>query len=572
MDTSNTLFSLNLISESSERYFMDLGNLFPSLLAKETGSSIQTLKETLLQLQESNNNSSGAELSLFVAGDDKYEPLFKQLNSKIETLSKLDKLIAGVKEDSEQMELIALNAMVISIKSGEKGQAFSRITENLQRLSKDMFLFSDKLLEEEKLLITHINDLKSIFTNILEARKDLTTKGSDGSSSINEMISTLMGPLESLQHNIDIVYPPIQKAMEDLQLQDIIRQALEHVKNCLIEMNDPSLLVSGSDEELDAVCFNITLFELAIKVLDDISSNVSDSFLTFDRNWCLVTDNLQSIQSEKDSFVTRFIDEESGCSDNINLRLNTIIKEYRKILDVFGHYHMVQKDLVHTTQSINEKARTMHSVFSNLRPVMSRLHHVRILQQIEVSKNEAIKSVTDSVTDMDNLINSSNKSLDTMEGLLSTFIKETTDLLSKFVSYLEEDNLKMQTLRKNKTAFFDELQDTQKNLSRIISHFEVFPQGFQKKCEKVSRDLSGISEISTNLRQFKAEMSAQIEELKIQKQSLLEQKKIDEWTIKNSKFKDLIAKFTITAHKEAAGEIGGYEIEHGAASGEITFF
>lgn len=572
MDTSNTLFSLNLISESSERYFMDLGNLFPSLLAKETGSSIQTLKETLLQLQESNKNSSGAELSLFVAGDDKYEPLFKQLNSKIETLSKLDKLIAGVKEDSEQMELIALNAMVISIKSGEKGQAFSRITENLQRLSKDMFLFSDKLLEEEKLLITHINDLKSIFTNILEARKDLTTKGSDGTSSINEMISTLMGPLESLQHNIDIVYPPIQKAMEDLQLQDIIRQALEHVKNCLIEMNDPSLLVTGSDEELDAVCFNITLFELAIKVLDDISSNVSDSFLTFDRNWCLVTDNLQSIQSEKDSFVTRFIDEESGCSDNINFRLNTIIKEYRKILDVFGHYHMVQKDLVHTTQSINEKARTMHSVFSNLRPVMSRLHHVRILQQIEVSKNEAIKSVTDSVTDMDNLINSSNKSLDTMEGLLSTFIKETTDLLSEFVSYLEEDNLKMQTLRKNKTAFFDELQDTQKNLSRIISHFEVFPQGFQKKCEKVSRDLSGISEISTNLRQFKAEMSAQIEELKIQKQSLLEQKKIDEWTIQNSKFKDLIAKFTITAHKEAAGETGGFEIEHGAASGEITFF
>ena len=219
MDTSNTLFSLNLISESSERYFMDLGNLFPSLLAKETGSSIQTLKETLLQLQESNKNSSGAELSLFVAGDDKYEPLFKQLNSKIETLSKLDKLIAGVKEDSEQMELIALNAMVISIKSGEKGQAFSRITENLQRLSKDMFLFSDKLLEEEKLLITHINDLKSIFTNILEARKDLTTKGSDGTSSINEMISTLMGPLESLQHNIDIVYPPIQKAMEDLQIK-----------------------------------------------------------------------------------------------------------------------------------------------------------------------------------------------------------------------------------------------------------------------------------------------------------------------------------------------------------------
>ena len=51
------------------------------------------------------------------------------------------------------MELIALNAMVVSIKSGEKGRAFSCITENLQRLSTDMIKLSGKLTYEENILL-----------------------------------------------------------------------------------------------------------------------------------------------------------------------------------------------------------------------------------------------------------------------------------------------------------------------------------------------------------------------------------------------------------------------------------
>ena len=44
------------------------------------------------------------------------------------------------------------------------------------------------------------------------------------------------------------------------------------------------------------------------------------------------------------------------------------------------------------------------------------------------------------------------------------------------------------------------------------------------------------------------------------------------YEIKDDKFKDLIKKFTITAHKEAAGKIAGFEVEAGSAPGDITFF
>ncbi len=572
MNNDEILYQLNHVSDLSEKYFLDLGNLFTSLLNRETGSSLQNLQGLLEALKSGNLKASESELALFNGYDDKYTPLFEELNNKIATLSELDKLIAGIKEDSEQMELIALNAMVISIKSGEKGQAFSRITENLQRLSKDMFLFSDKLLDEETQLIKHINNLKEIFTNILNSQKDLASKAQMGTNSINELISTVASPLKSMEAEIDTIYPPIQKSMENLQLQDIIRQALNHVKSCLEEVSDLNSIPSGSDQELDAVCFNIALYNLCEKVLEDITNHATKSFLDFDQNWSDLTTILMSIDSKKSSFTSKFIDPAGISPDNLNDRLAGIINHYSKIMNEFSQYHLVQKDLLHTTQSITEKARTMYTVFGNLRPVMSRLHHVRILQQIEVSKNEAIKSVRDSVTDMDNLIKSSNDALDVMEDLLSKFIKNTTSLLTSFNSNLTVDNQKMIALRKEKATFFEALKGTQGDISSVISHFEVFPEGFSKKCEKVATDLSGIQELNLSLKSFKQDLSQKTEELNIRKAQLLSEKNLHDWNIQNTKFSEIINKFTITAHKEAAGQIGGFSIEHGAESGEITFF
>lgn len=572
MDINEILFSINQVSDLSEKYFLDLGNLFASLLDRDSENSIQHLQSVLKTMQAGNEKTTSQEDALFNGYDEKYNPLFSELNSKIETLSKLDKFIAAIKEDSEQMELIALNAMVISIKSGEKGLAFSRITENLQRLSKDMFLFSDKLLEEEKQLINHINGLKEIFTNILGEQKNLSQEGNSGSFAINELISSVMVPLNSIETSIENVYPPIQKAMENLQYQDIIRQALNHVKSCLSQTNDISNLSVGSDEELDALGFNISLFELSIKVLEDISKKISDCFVDFDKNWSVVTENLSTVETQKNSFENRFINNEVDSPENIDLRLQLIIGQYKKVIDRFSQYHLVQKDLYHTTQSITEKARTMYNVFGNLRPVMSRLHHVRILQQIEVSKNDAIKSVKDSVMDMDNLIKSANDALDVMEELLSKFIRETATLLSSFNRLLDSDNSKMFALRKNKSSFFDELTKTRANLESIISHFQVFPFGFEKKCENVAKDLSQIQELNLSLKNLKNELKSSVEELRIKQKNALEERHISDWVIKDSKFRDIIDRFTITAHKEAAGKIGGFEIESGADSGNITFF
>ena len=198
MEISETLSKINAISLKSEQIFLQLGNLFPSLLNRDGGTSLQTLGGMFSSFSESDNNTKTKEQEIFTNYAAKYDPLFNQLNEKIEDLKKLDKMIAEIKEDSEQMELIALNAMVISIKSGEKGQAFSRITENLQRLSNDMNLFAGKLSEEEAQLLAHINTLKDIFSGILDAQKKLSDKGSSGSADVKNLISSVSEPISTM--------------------------------------------------------------------------------------------------------------------------------------------------------------------------------------------------------------------------------------------------------------------------------------------------------------------------------------------------------------------------------------
>lgn len=572
MTIENAVSQINDISSKSEGIFLQLGNLFPSLLNQKGGTSIQDLENMLTKLESANLESSKGEKELFTDYGAKYNPLFEKLNEKIADLGQLDQMISGIKEDSEQMGLIALNAMVVSIKSGEKGQAFSRITENLQRLSSDMFLFSDKLSEEEKQLLEFINTLKHIFSGILDSQQNLSEKGSESSTEITKLISTVRSPLDQISANISSIYPPIQKAMEGLQLQDMIRQSLDHVKSCMKEIEKHTGVQPGTDEELDYVTFNIALLSLACEVLDDINSYVSQSNGIFVSNWKNVVSILDNVENEKEEFEQRFISTNPAGADNIDNKLSAIISEFDGMMKEFNNYHSVQKDLLHTTQNITARARTIYAVFDNLRPVMSRLHHVRILQQIEVAKNDAIKSVQDSVTDMDNLINSANKSLDTMQALLESFINETGSLLNTFTTSISHDNENMANLRDNKSAFFDELTTGKNKLASIISNFTVFPEGFEDKCNTADEDIKNLQKMNTQISDFISELKKAQANLTQKKQNLLKQRNLSSWEIKNSEFNSLIKNFTITAHKEAAGKIAGVNVEKGSASGEVTLF
>ena len=140
-------------SEKTEEIFMNLAERFPSLLNKEENSSMDLLLQMFDLLDTAIRNSIKLEEAFFGGYEQKYAPLFNSLNEKVTELATVNSNVRQIKENSEEMELIALNAMVISIKSGEKGRAFSSITESLKQLSTDMNIYTNKLREEEQHLL-----------------------------------------------------------------------------------------------------------------------------------------------------------------------------------------------------------------------------------------------------------------------------------------------------------------------------------------------------------------------------------------------------------------------------------
>lgn len=560
-------------SRTIEEIFISFSTEFPLLLDKSHASSLDELLSTLYDLDKENKLSSKTESSHFSNYEEKYSKLFIDLNKKIDDLRSINGHISQIKNDSEEMELIALNAMVVSIKSGEKGRAFSSITENLQQLSSNMISLSSKLAGEEEFLINSVNSLKDLFHEITSHQKEISNISTREIARISDCITQSATPLEEIKQLSQKVYPAIQAAMECLQLQDIIKQAFDHVLTCFNEFAEVNLDQS-IEERLDTTAFNISLAEIAKKVLQDIGVYLQRAIDTFSSKWQAV-DSILSQTDEKRSVYLHNFSETAIESENRNSiveNLKDANDGFQEQLKIFSQFQSAQKKVISICHSIIDKAHGMYDVFANLRPVISRLQHVRILQQIEVSKNDAIITVKDFVTDMDNLIMDSSDSLDAMQTTIETFIAEIGDMISMFTTTMTTDNEKMAEVRTEKLNFFTNMQTTQAKIYSLLKNFTVYPPEFSMQCDHVNTLFTQLKLIETDFLRLQKLLSQEIINLTNKKIMYMHDLNLDSYEIVDTKFKKLIEKFTITAHKEAVGKIGGFAVETGSAPGDITFF
>lgn len=536
MNVTTALSQISAINTKAEAIFNQLGSLFTELLSRDTRTTFYQLQSTVSTLAGS--VASLKESAGLASFGEKYNHVFEKLNEKITDLHSLDKMIAEIKEDSEQMELIALNAMVISVKSGEKGLAFSRITENLQRLSNDMFQYSDKLSGEEASLLEDINSLKAIFSGILDAQKSIVSKDTECSLEMSHLVSNVSPSMDSLEREAGSIYAPIEKTRDSVQIRDTVSESLRKIAECLREIDRHDAPQTGTDGELDFVCLRIAACEKIYNIISGLSRSVGTVCADFAGNWSEVIEILDKSDGSRMDFESRFLNSHAFGNDNIERQLNSIAEKFHAIIGGFSKYHLVQKDLQGTCQGITAKAKSIYSVFENLRPVMSRLHHVRILQQIEVSKNDAIKSVQDSVTDMDNLISSANKSLDQMEYVLESFIHDTTAMLSNFIVSIRRDNEAMERIKIDMEVRLGDLTNGQRALADAVQDFAVFPGGFQSKCVQVQQNLQEFMRLNSEIGMLAAQIDDEKLRLIERRSSLLGERGMTGWEIKNQRYID----------------------------------
>ncbi len=572
--------SLNSLTDSSkelEHIFLYLGECFAKLSKKQNSQSLDKLKDIFVQLDQLNTHQTEREANFFTDFNLKYSDFYKSLNESINELNNISTQVAELKNISEEMELIALNAMVISIKSGEKGRAFSKITENLKRLSNMMNSYALKLISSEQELLSNITELKELYSAISSAENNIEQISGSVSSTIKDMLTSSSIPLQNIVAQSQEIYQPIIKAMEGLQLQDIIKQSLDQIHLLLSQSAQTEAVGTqinlDKDEKLDNISFEISIFDLSEKILTDINQKLLDSSKIFKDNWSVVTEILSKVENSRKNYISMFIENSPESSDkNLIAKLTDAENKYSNMIEEFLTYQQSQKNMCSNCKVITKKVLSMHDIFEELEPIIAQLHHVRILQEIEVSKNLAISTVKNFVDDMDKLIISAQETLDQMDNNVDGFIDNIQALLKNFTNTINENTEQMEILKKQKNSFFENLANSRLEISYTMHGFTVFPEDFTDTCDSITEKLEKIEQHSNIFAQIIEKYKDFVYTKTAEREKLFAEYNINSWEIKNDKLKDIINQFTITAHKETAGKIAGFQVESGHEAGEITFF
>ncbi len=295
-------------SDMTETLYTRLGEIFPSLLSlvsdTDPSSSLSALKDILADLIYG-LSSTGDDNEDFLDGfNTRNEALFKDLAERMKSLDSIHERLEAIRNNSEELELISLNAMVISIKSGEKGRAFSCITENLKRLSAAMISLSNELMLEEKKLLEKNAALEKSFT-VSRSQYDGVTKNHTVSlkESVLPALDHAYEDIASLEGNAGNTLSPIRQAMSGIQLQDIIRQSIDQVLLATKEIM-PFDAQKSTEDQLDRISVDVQLLEICEKIIDDVQANVMKSVSVFSENWESVHRILDDVEQQRRNFLS----------------------------------------------------------------------------------------------------------------------------------------------------------------------------------------------------------------------------------------------------------------------------
>ncbi len=580
MDIEHITAGIQDCNASTGAIFTQLATAFPALLSvvADSGdsSSLSDFARLLFRIKDGFSSNVQDESAFFREYDRRNGLLFAELSEKMTSLEGIHERVAAIRADSEELELISLNAMVISIKSGEKGRAFSVITENLKRLSAQLISISNNLIREEQTLFGRNDALKKSFSSVVSAKG---LAGGEHDTAVTALIVPVLSraeaDLDEMERTARLVNAPIRAAMSGIQLQDIVRQSNDQILLALSEMSGVTDDVTKEDT-LDRLSFDCELLEICEKIASDVETNLDSSIGTFSSNWDEVHRILDDVERKRVAFLSRYLDRRGAADTSLPSLLDRIISSFSDYIAHIALYQHGQKAMVRDSASIVGEVKTLKNLFETISPVIARLQHVRITQQIEAAKNAAISAVRDTVSHMSDLILRSDARVQETRKELETFIRGIGELNASFNEDAARDSRELERIKREKQDFFQGMQAYQEELASTVAGLRVYPDSFGQLCGDVDSLLAGLKGARETMRSTAAHFSRMIREYRAEEERLCAQMGLSGWEIRNDRLRELVKRFTITAHKEVAGEIGGFMIEGtGAAaveSGDVTLF
>lgn len=542
---SNSTF----ITKMEEKYIkyiqeeQDFSSAVSNCLETTKASFATELDSIRQELKHTQTVAAEADTGFLVRFKSKYTDFVSTLDSGMQNITDIDKQIKVLENNSKDIELIALNAMVISIKSGDSGRAFSRITENLNRLSSGMIEQSKKLSDANSVLLDNISRLKTLFSTFINCQQQIY----DTLSLQEPLISSAITEFDIITQTAEESFHQFHTTLElfsrtflppavDSDTWTRLKQKLQQIT---VELFSASV-----EEQLDSLSLKIELIPHIKKEISSIIAVITDRNTIIKNEWQKIEICIQEIEEKQATlrhlFSGGIAEDKAGKGQVALQKFHTDLQSESDLMKELSQYQSCKKNTYNFCHKVTENIQSAYQSFLTLQTVINRLQHVRVLQEIEVSKNDAIVSVKDFVTDMDNLITGSSTVLDSIQIVLENFMEEIDDMVSAFSENLAYDNKEMNDLRSRKILYFSLLGSVQKRLIESFSSAEILPVQDIARLQSAGKQYFS-TDIIDAFHDFLQQLTGYESKCVQQKQELMKEHSCSTWNIRNPAYIQIIA-------------------------------
>ncbi|MBN2658213.1 MAG: hypothetical protein JXR86_14230 [Spirochaetales bacterium] len=579
---------LNELVTKTEQIYLDLGRDYPQLLQElnrsisESSSSVSgagscastgSIDTIIAEATEISSQFKDSLAALYKRDGE----LFEIIDRGIAEMGVLSGVISNIKEISIEMELISLNAMTVALKSGSAGKAFSFITDELKKLSAQTIRLTDQLTE---IGTSQLESFENYRKKISEAGQKQSDLNSRLNSHLEQSFTTSSMALKdsseimlSLSRSSKDIQPPLMRIMEEIQLQDIIRQSIDHIYISLDQFK-PIEDSWSEEEKLDELAFRKMLPDLCFSVLEDVKKEIEGSQIVFEEQSASVKSMLDSLEQRRRDFIDSSLDSTGRENKSITaLREESVERIEELIHDVNLSIKMSQEISEEGIQLIRDLL-VLQRQFLSFEPIITRFHNIIVASKIEVAKQAALGDMKGTVSNMTNLTEGIDNDISRALDTIKHFLKTTEKTIGDYSLVIRKEMPEL----KNLTARTDEnqtrLNENTESLINCLRTFRLFTPRFFTLYGETERNRKKLKELEQGISHMETLLSTIRNNAEDGYHQLGGKKDIESWTIQSQRLKNIIDKFTIFTHKKTASDLAGtvVEAEEAAESGEVTFF
>ena len=502
----------------------------------------------------------------------------ESISMGIDSLTSLQERIAGIRKDSVEMQLVALNAILVARKAGKEGLGFASIAGELNSISAHTATHTREVSTQgektQRILHAFQGKLDRIQCSQETFYEGFQTRLDSGFQACNNGLYKMTDLLAGIIDEAKRIKKPLYRIMEEVQLQDIIRQSVMHVIVSLEEI-DIDLETDSNDYYLDEMSFIDEISDLCVIVLDDIDTKITNSLAVF-------TENLTDLR-----YVMRNVEEERATFLRLVVADDLTEQSQSSLDQMFSGPATVLQELVNYVQRCTEDKRTieedgtllieelttLESTIERSVEVVKYFFHIKVLSGIEIATQRALAGHTTAIQQMDSLTSRMNKDVRESLDILNMATSQTVRTMSRFSNKTTRETAVVQQMADRIRESYERLTFSKDSLLELLQSFSIYSDRFTVLLDDTERDLERLSETVDSIASIKEQVRQLQMHARGKKEKKLSEIGVEKWSIGSDRLRRLIDQFTVYSHKKTAGAIGGFEVEEECSSeGELTLF